>query len=219
MTSDIIKLENIATFNWAAAMRGMRNPLESWSRSESMFSYGSFGEGPMLCDDDLVLALKLINADRKAGGSANAKFMRQIFISFDLVAPWYFWKEYATYKVGTAENSTSTMHKLGGRELTHDDFVKGSPHNMDEFMLSHVNYYIQLWRDCPVEHKVSAWRDMISVIPGSYLYRRTCSLNYEVLRCMYRSRKNHKQQEWRDFLNWLLSEIPYPLLITEGLGS
>ncbi len=223
--SNLITLEHVATGNWAGALRGMRNPLESWDKSDSNFSAKilsdsdyrqSVIEDPVIGPNDMDLAMRLTRA-----GSDHRKFLRQIFISFDLSCAWGIWKEYATYKVGTVENSTSQMHKLGGRSLTKEDFAVENWDAGHENMLCMINRRVELYQDMKGigaddgEIK-EAWRNMLSVIPASFIYKRTCSLNYEVLRNMYGARKNHKQKEWRIFLSELLKEIPYPEFITEN---
>lgn len=223
---ELVKLEYVTTHNWACALRGMRNPLESWAKSDTKFKvvemYDDFYEHPMIEEpvigpNDMDLALRLIRA-----GSDHRKFLRQIFISFDLSWAWGLWKEYATYKVGTVENSTSQMHKLGSRLLTSEDFAIEEWTPGDTQMLNAINARIARWKDtkedprCTDEDVILAWRDMLKWIPATFIYRRTCTLNYEVLRNMYHSRKNHKQKEWRIFLQKLLEEIPYPEFITEN---
>jgi len=176
-----MKVTNIETFNFEGAFRGMRNPLESWDKSDS---HTDSNGKCVLGNDDYTLANKLIKA-----GSDHRKFLRQIFISCDIDAPWYWWKEYATYKVGTAENSTSQMHKLGSRLLTPDDFQVDQWDDNFDAVLHILNSYIEHWQETKDK---TTWRKMIQVMPGSYIYKRTCTLNYEVLLNMYNSRKNHK---------------------------
>jgi hypothetical protein len=221
----LITLEYVRTFNWEGALRGMRNPLESWDKSDTMIEWEAYSGGdykqycieiPSLGPNDYDLAMRLIRA-----GSDHRKFLRQIFISFDLSCAWGIWKEYATYKVGTVENSTSQMHKLGSRTLTQDDFAIENWEPIHTKMLEQINGTILSWqnlRDTPEatsETIKEAWRTMLSIIPGSFIYKRTCTMNYEVLRAVYAARKNHKQKEWHIFLDEILKAIPYSEFITE----
>lgn len=219
--SKLIKLEHVRTLNWEGSLRGMRNPLESWHKSDTIFGRkGSFEtqniEDPNIGPNDYDLAMRLIRA-----GSDHRKFLRQIFISFDLSCAWGVWKEYATYKVGTVENSTSQMHKLGSRTLTKDDFAIENWEPIHTKMLEQINDVILSWqnlRDTPEADATvvkEAWRTMLSIIPGSFIYKRTCTMNYEVLRNIYAARKNHKQKEWHIFLKEMLEQIPYPEFVTE----
>ena len=188
----MIKIEHLETHGWGAAIRGMRNPLESWDKSDSFSDKGRFFIG----DSDLKLATKLANA-----GADHGKFLRMIHIQCDIVAPDFWWKEYATYKVATTENSTSTMHKLGSRALSRSDFT-----SISEERLAELNSLILLWRET---HDSDTWRELIESLPMGYLYRRTCDLNYQVLRNMYHARKTHKLREWRVFLEVMEDCLPY----------
>lgn len=221
-----MKVEHIQSYGWESAIRGARNPLESWSKSSSSYESGI----PKLCENDYKLAMKLVKAGRD-----HRKFVRQIFISCDVSAPWYWWKEYATYKIGTVENSTSQMHKLGSRLLDEGDFVfdvldAELPDVAANFrveaqeaaeetraVFEAVNKKIKRWRKVKEKDTAAAkyfWRDMIQCIPASFIYKRTCTLNYEVLANMYSSRKNHKLAEWRDFLSSMINNLPYPEFFT-----
>jgi len=224
--NELIKLEHVSTFNWSGALRGMRNPLESWDKADTTFGMYDVEDGPgksrqieapIIGEKDMDLAMRLTRA-----GSDHRKFLRQIFISFDLSCAWGIWKEYATYKVGTVENSTSQVHKLGSRLLISDDFAIENWDTDHSYMLKMINERVGLYQElkssgfATADEIKKAWRNMLSVIPGSFIYKRTCTLNYEVLRNMYSARKNHKQKEWRIFLQELLDSIPYPEFITEG---
>lgn len=204
-----MKIENIQTFNWESAIRGMRNPMKSWDKSDSVLSEFLVGE------KDKELCMKLIKA-----GAEHSKFMRQIFISFDATFADYFWKEYSTYKVGTTENSSSTMHILMKRDLTIEDFE----YNMDRVLekrffffdiIEEINkcrkYYTE---EIDEKEKYRYWRYIIQILPMSFLYTRTCTINYAILQNMYHQRKNHKLKEWQFFLDELLKVIPYPEFIT-----
>jgi hypothetical protein len=204
----MIKLDNVNTYNFQGALRGMRNPLKSWSASDSNFDdYGniiSFGQ------KDRELALKLVQA-----GSDHRKFLRQIFFSADITAPDYFWKEMDTYKVSTVANSTSTMHTITSRALTVDDF---SWDMVEEFQTNHLDYLNLLILDYQ-QNKTnvltihSIFRKIIQNLPMSFNYTRTWTANYEVLRNIYKARKNHKLSEWHIFCS-CISKIPLNELIT-----
>lgn len=205
----MIKIENIEVFNFESALRGMRNPLESWNKSDSYDKYNPNTENYdcIIGEEDMKLALKLIKA-----GTEHAKFMRQIFVSMDITAPDYWWKEYATYKIGTVENSTSTMHKLGSRLLTKDDFSIDEWTGIDENMLVYLN---DLIKEYQLTKSKYVWRAIIQKLPMSFNYLRTCTNNYQGIRNMYFQRKHHKLQEWLDFCK-VIEELPYSELITVG---
>lgn len=212
-----MKIEHIQTFNWEGAIRGMRNPMKSWDKIDSDFITVQGVEQPELGEKDKELCMKLI----KAGGE-HRKFLRQIFISFDLTAPDYFWKEYETYQIGVTENSTSTMHTLMKRDLTIEDFEFdgecGAEFEVDFFysIINEINHQRNIYLKLDNEkHKKMVWRYIIQILPMSFLYTRTCTMNYEVLINIYHQRKNHKLKEWQIFLNNMLLSIPYPEFITE----
>ncbi len=207
----MIKVKNIEVFNFEGALRGMRNPLESWNQSDSRWEDDLLIELPTfkVGQRDMTLALKLIKA-----GTDHSKFMRQIFVSMDITAPLYWWKEMDQYRVGCTTNSTSTMHKLGTRELTKRDFSwdKMTKERLDT--LNHINTLAKKWRESNKENK-EIWREMIQDLPDSFLQMRTWTANYQVLRNIYYARKNHKLQEWRDFC-WEIKKLPFSKLIIEG---
>jgi hypothetical protein len=211
----LVKIENIETAGWQTALRGMRNPKESWDKSDTTYDVirsHVIQIIPTIGPNDYKLAMALITA-----GSDHRKFLRQIYIGMDLSCAWGIWKEYATYKIGTVENSTSQMHKLGARLLTKDDFALDTWDKDAETMLYIINERIAMYqrvRDARASNLEQIWRDMLHLIPASFIYKRTCTLNYEVLRNMYNARKNHKQKEWRMILDILLNTIPYPEFIT-----
>lgn len=182
-------------------MRGMRNPLESWNKSDTIM----IGTTPHIGEHDYELALKLIKA-----GSDHSKFLRQIIVSMDVSAPWYWWKEYATYKVATVENSTSQMHKLGSRLLTKNDFQVDNWDKHMLAMLDMVNDRILAWKKSDMGR--DEWRAMIQSVPGSFIYLRTCTLNYAVLRNQYMARRNHKLVEWHDYFEQIFN-APYSVFI------
>lgn len=193
-----------------AAFRGMRNPMDSWERSDSLFGKEMVNIG----EKDMELAKKLIR-----GGSVHSKFLRMINVTADVKAPMYWWKEYDTYKVGTVANSCSTMHKIHAKKLTLDDF---STDHMNEESLAALQYIIVLLncnRDKFNETKdKEAWWQMIQMLPMSYNQLRTVQLNYEVLRNIYCWRKDHKLDEWHVFCDWI-KILPYSELITEGIDT
>ena len=193
----MIKIEHTHVSGWEAAVRGMRNPMNSWDRSDS--ESDPITNGFYLGNNDLDLMKRLAK-----GGSVHAKYRRMIMVSCDITAPLYWWKEFDTYKIGTVCNSCSTMHKIHARELTLDDF---STEHLDKcalFLLDMVINNINTNREIFLESKdKEAWHRMIQMLPTSYNQRRTILLNYEVLVGMYRDRKNHKLDEWHKLCEWI----------------
>lgn len=231
----MIKIENVETCNWRATIRGMRNPLESWEKSDSYFAdicaggYTNLNEEFMECvpdhiqevylgPNDLKLMKSLVNA-----GTDHSKFMRMITVSFDIVAPLYFWKEFDTYKIGTVRNSCSTMHKIEARELTIDDFATDNMTNADlaimEAVILHINNLITLYKtSINNREKLELHRRIVKLLPDSYLQRATITTNYQVLRNIRNSdRKTHKLLEWREDFMKFIDSLPYAkeLLIKE----
>jgi len=225
-----LKVDNIKTFNWMNAIRGMRNPLKSWGKMDSSYEIDEKeGTKFIMGDNDYDLALKLATA-----GSDHGKFLRQIFISMDIIASWMFWKQYATYKVATVENSTSMMHTLGDKDLTPDNFCWDKVTPFRKKFLEHINSLAREYRELERkikdiksknrkakkkkkelrEKKKSVWRELNEDMSGSYLYKRTVSLNYEVARNMYFARKGHRLIEWKLLRN-VFEKLPYSDLITE----
>lgn len=197
----MIQLERSSVMNLENAMRGARNPLNSWARSDSYYDEaGNY----ILGENDLGLAMRL----RKAG-SDHRKYMRQIFVSVDITAPLYWWKEYDTYKVATVANSTSTMHKIHSKPFSREDF---SHDHMTEEALAALDRMIEVLEQLRlrfVETKEKdAWYSMIQLLPESYQQLRTCSFNYETLVHIYFSRRDHKLAEWHTFRDWITS-LPY----------
>lgn len=203
----MIKVSNVSVMNFENAIRGMRNPLNSWDRSDSYYSNGSF----ILGENDLSLAMRLANA-----GSDDRKYLRQIFVSVDILAPFYWWKEFDTYKVGTAANSCSTMHKIHEKEFTLADF---SWEQLDEpglqLLEATIDYLNHNRKNFIATRDKRYWHNMIQILPTSYNQLRTVTLNYEVLRNMYHARKHHKLDEWRELCKRIES-LPYSCLITGG---
>ena len=213
----MIKVENLEVLNFEGALRGMRNPLESWSKSDSYYDKetGKYVVGPK----DLELALKLTKS-----GSDHSKFLRQIFVSMDITAPMSWWWDFDTYKVATVRNSTSRMHKLGTRLLTEEDFsfddedgnIQITPFRkyVMEDLNRRIQEYQQLKKDGKMEEATRMWRDIVFDSPQNYNFRSTWTGNYETMRNVYRARKNHKQREFRDFCKFIEEKFPYSELIT-----
>ena len=213
----MIKVENLEVLNFEGALRGMRNPLESWSKSDSYYDKetGKYVVGPK----DLELALKLTKS-----GSDHSKFLRQIFVSMDITAPMSWWWDFDTYKVATVRNSTSRMHKLGTRLLTEEDFsfddedgnIQITPFRkyVMEDLNRRIKEYQQLKADGKMEEATRMWRDIVFDSPQNYNFRSTWTGNYETMRNVYRARRNHKQREFRDFCKFIEEKFPYSELIT-----
>lgn len=234
----MIKLENTEVFGWDAAVRGMRNPMNSWDKSDSEYKTrcsdpGSNGQiwctncGYDACnpdwadaeyvigDNDLNLMKKLVKA-----GSDHSKFMRMINVTVDITAPLYWWKEFDTYKVGTVRNSCSTMHKITAKEFELDDFShehltcigKGVLHSVIEHLNKNRQYYLE--EPNGTQNKKDYWWEIIQLLPSSYNQKATVQVSYAMLRNAYHSRKNHKLDEWSNgFCKWVES-LPYSELIT-----
>ncbi len=207
----MLHTENIEVFNFKGAFRGMRNPMASWHRSDTVFD-GASGVLVTLGENDRKLALTLV-----ASGSDHRKFIRQILVSMDIIAPDYWWKEMDTYKVGTVANSTSTMHKLTSKPLTMEDFSWDQPTPYRQQLLVHLNElidsYKKLVQNDETEGAKKIWRELIQDLPMSFHYTRTWTSNYESLRHIYHARKNHKLSEWHDFCR-ALETLPFSELIT-----
>ena len=216
-----MKFERTEVFNFEAALRGMRNPLESWNKSDSgwktfedrhycMFGYSTFNTKFVIGANDLELAQKLIKA-----GEPHRKFMRQIFVCVDITAPLYWWKEFDTYKVGTVANSTSTMHKLASTPITRecfeiDDFEGDLPMiNCNKVWGDFLDYLEALRLNYLQTKDKRYWKELIRLLPESWLQTRTITMNYENILNMITYRQNHKLTEWSEsFINWTKS-LPY----------
>lgn len=223
----MIKIENTEVFGWEAAIRGMRNPMNSWEKSDSFEFYSDDEGNPYIGINDMKLMQKLVKA-----GSDHSKFMRMINVTCDITAPLYWWKEYDTYKVGTVANSCSTMHKLTDKEFTLDDFSHEHLLTGSKFQLNRTIDLLNEARDECLDCTVSKygtkeaaeaakkvyWWQMIQLLPTSYNQRRTVQLNYAVLLNMYRARKNHKLDEWHDFCAWC-ERLPHFMEIVGGDGG
>lgn len=237
----MLKIENAEVMGWEPAIRGMRNPMNSWEKSDSEFVPSlryedGYTDEPLthIGPDDLGLMTRLRNA-----GTDHRKFMRMITVYLDITAPLYWWKEFDTYKVGTVANSCSTMHKIHEKEFTLEDFshehLLDEPHHRDwitsamvdedvtsphkvwatpldilKFTIEMLNGYREKYLDTKDKED---WWQMIQLLPSSYNQKRTVMLNYEVLANIYKSRRNHKLDEWHTLCNWI-EELPYSELIT-----
>ncbi len=198
----MILIERTSVMNFENAIRGARNPMNSWARMDSTYDEkGNFLFGA----NDIDLAKRLARA-----GSDHRKFLRQIFVSVDITAPLYWWKEFDTYKVGTVANSTSTMHKIHAKAFDRDDF---SHDRLDEDGLGALDAliaYLEVERQKFVADKADkqAWHNMIQLLPSSYNQMRTVTLNYENLINIYYARRSHKLAEWHTLCDWIMS-LPY----------
>lgn len=234
----MIKIEHVETLGWEAAIRGMRNPMNSWEKSDSeWFLIGTPGTNQAVANDkylrekycignsDLDLMKRLCNA-----GTDHRKFMRMITVYMDITAPLYWWKEFDTYKIGTVANSCSTMHKIADKEFTLEDFscehliTREKPLVEDSDAVEHPNAVwlmhrtiqtLNQYRNLYLQTKDKKyWWQMIQLLPSSYNQRRTVMVNYEVLANMYKSRRNHKLDEWVDFCAEI-ERLPHSELITK----
>lgn len=197
----MLTLKNTSVMNFENAIRGARNTMNSWGRMDSHTEPdGSFVFGP----NDLDLAIRLAKA-----GSDHRKYLRMVFVSVDVTAPLYWWKEYDTYKVATVANSTSTMHKIHSKPFSMDDF--SCDHMTDgtkKFMETVVAELENIRLRFKETKSKDDWYDMIQLLPSSYNQMRTCTFNYETLINIYRARKNHKLAEWHTFCDWI-ETLPY----------
>ena len=202
----MILIEKTEIMGWEAAIRGMRNPMNSWAKSDTEFSCG---EIPEVGESDLDLMRRLAKA-----GTEHRKYLRMLAVYVDLTAPLYWWKEFDTYKVGTVANSCSTMHKIHAKEFTLEDF---SCEHLKEPYLSGLQATVAQLNAAREAFLASRdkedWWQMIQLLPTSYNQKRTVMLNYEVLANIYRSRKNHKLDEWRKVCAWV-ENLPCAELIT-----
>ena len=202
----MIKVENVEVWGFKHAIRGMRNPMNSWDKSDSKF-FNNYDEGVedfILGENDLDLMRRLYNA-----GSEHRKYLRQIFVSLDITAPLYWWKEFDTYKVGTVANSCSTMHKIHSKNLTLEDF---STEHLTEFSKDALKKYIGVIDMYCDEYNNSKqkkdWWQIIQLLPSSYNQKRTITMNYENVITMIKQRTGHKLNEWNTFVT-ILKNLPY----------
>lgn len=212
----MIKIENVDVYGWEAAIRGMRNPMNSWEKSDSAFSIYDYPQCYVIGDNDLKLMRNLAKA-----GPDHGKFLRMINVTCDITAPLYWWKEFDTYKVGTVANSCSTMHKIAEKKFTLEDFSCEHLIEDDEVMgawkssLNRTIADLNTARELFLENNDKKyWWQMIQLLPASFNQKRTVQLNYQVLRNIYHARKEHKLDEWRYFCEWL-ETLPYSELITD----
>ena len=231
----MIKIENFEVTGWDHVIRGMRNPMNSWDKSDSGICKGgddgigcencvdcgcdhSYDQSWQLGKADHELMMKLAKA-----GSVHGKFRRMITVYMDIVAPLYWWKEFDTYKVGTVANSCSTMHKIHAKEFTLEDFscehLLWSDNNMSDEdipvkVMENLIYVLNHYRSVFLDTKDKThWWQMIQLLPSSYNQKRTVMLNYEVLSNIYQYRREHKLDEWREFCQWI-KKLPYSEIIT-----
>lgn len=229
----MIQIKKLAVTGWWPAIRGMRNPKNSWEKSDSKSKYvdeidekdipveamdETYSEYYVIGPNDQNLMMTL-----RKSGSDHRKFMRMITVYADITAPLYWWKEFDTYKIGTVADSCSTMHKLTAKEFELDDFshdhLMPTAKKSLEATIDILNdYRAQYQADTSPEVKKRYWWQMIQLLPSSYNQRRTVMLNYEVLVNMYKSRKSHKLDEWRDFCQWI-EGLPFSNLITLKRGD
>lgn len=224
----MIKIENVEVVGWEYAIRGMRNPLNSWDKSDSEYHVDcnicnnphydcdncpmvAFDDKTLIGSHDLDLMKKLVKA-----GTDHRKFMRMIVVYVDVTAPMYWFKEMDTYKVGTVRNSCSTMHTITQKEFTLDDFSHEHLIDLPLKTMKVVVDDLNISRHKYLETKDKKyWRQIIQLLPSSYNQKSTLMLNYEVLANIYHSRKGHKLDEWHDFCKWI-ETLPYSELITGG---
>ena len=217
----MIKIEKTEVVGWESAVRGMRNPMNSWDKSDSSFHAAkmlNISSSNAVGKDDLTLMKKLA-----CNGSVHAKYRRMIAVYVDITAPLYWWKEFDTYKVGTVANSCSTMHKIADKEFTMEDFshehlfkerevhwLRTVPYSLLEHIVRTLNEYRKEYLKTKDK---GDWWQMIQLLPSSYNQKRTVMMNYEVLSNIYHSRKDHKLDEWRELCKWI-KELPYSEIIT-----
>jgi len=217
-----MRFKETRVMNFEGALRGMRNPLNSWAKSDSEWcGKADLGEEYVIGPNDMDLAKRLI-----AGGTEHRKFLRQIFVSVDITAPLYWWKEFDTYKVGTTANSTSTMHKLASTPITRECFemddydaenlVIGDEYVNDtlydytcgEFVDSIIQHLEELRQKYNATKDKRYWKELVRWLPNGWLQTRTVTMNYENLRSMYHQREYHKLTEWHSFCDWVKT-LPY----------
>lgn len=215
-----IKIENIQTMGWEGALRGMRNPLNSWDKADSAYAsdiertdtniaaYGTKLDRYdfVIGQNDLSLCLKLINA-----GSEHRKFLRMIHVQMDITAPLYWWKEFDTYKVATTSNSCSTMHKIAAKPFKIDDFSYEHLSELGDRMLEDIVDYMNFWRNRYLENPSNKliWWQMIQLLPTSYDQRRTIDMSMETVLNILHQRSHHKLDEWIELCDTMLKQIPY----------
>ena len=203
----MIKVEDIEVFGWESAIRGTRNPMNSWDKSDSIFNAGFGSNSTILGENDLKLMQSLVKA-----GTDHSKFMRMINVTMDITAPLYWISEHDTYKVGTVRNSCSFMHKGVSKPFEISDFSIND--NSQQLLVEYVIPTLNRLRDVYIETKDDKIFESIrQILPSGYNQRYTWQANYQVCRNIYKSRRNHKLKEWKDFCNFL-ETLPYSQLIT-----
>jgi len=202
-----MEVKKVKVFNIEGAIRGMRNPLQSYKSSDTVIC----GDRVDIGEKDLSLMKKLTVA-----GKDHRKFLRQIFVSYDVMAPEYWWKQYHTYKVSTTENSTSQMHTLGQRLLNRNDFELEEDFKGFDIILEEINDLICSWQS---NKDVVVWRKLIQLMPQSFLYLKTCTTSYEGLIAICLSRKNHKLKEWNLFIESMFQNCPYLKVLVDEIES
>ena len=217
----MIEVNNVNVFNFDGAFHGLRNPMNSWDKNDTRTIIGYLDENPMFdpnCGEPIVGPNDMKLAQRMiCGGPEEAKFLRQIFVTMDINAPFFWWKEMDTYKVGTTANSCSTMHKLTSREFASQDFsfdeLIEDFNEQDQQLISDIrvnilNYCEELRQRYLETKDKNLWRALIEILPSAYMQKRTWTANYQVLRNIYFQRRNHKLQEWKDFCH-VIENLPY----------
>lgn len=200
----MIKIENLKVYGFESAMCGMRNPMNSWGLGDT--------EGNNIGDNDLKLLLQLCKA-----GADHRKVLRQMLVSFDVIAPLYWYKEFDTYKIGTVSNSQSTMHKLANRPLIKHDFSFEDMHDNEYIVNAVIDNLNARIKDYQLTKNKNLWRTIIQLLPCAYNQGRTITCNYEVILNMYQQRKHHKLKEWIDFCQYMKNNLPYFDLIVDVL--
>ena len=204
----MIRIDNLQTYGFESAMRGMRNPMNSWHLNDT--------HGNNIGPNDMKLLLQLTKA-----GPDHRKVLRQMMISCDITAPLYWWKEVDTYKVGVTTNSTSTMHKLCSRELTVHDFSFEDMHD-NEFIvnvvLDNLNTRIRDYKEGMKQNK-GLWRTIIQLLPSAYNQTRTITMNYENVMNMYRQRRHHKLSEWQEWASFMYNNLPYLSILLDEVNN
>lgn len=226
----MIEISNVEVVGWEHAIRGMRNPLNSWDRSDSALCKREFNDCRVSPANDCPKLSEIEDEDYfcigehdfdlmrrlSKAGTDHAKYRRMIVVYADILAPLYWFKEYDTYKVGTVANSCSTMHKIQAKEFVLDDFSHDQLDYYGKCMLKDIISVLNKNRELFINSKNKQnWWNMIQLLPTSYNQKRTVMLNYEVLANMYHSRRSHKLDEWRQFCEWI-ETLPYSELITGG---
>lgn len=207
----MIKIENVEVFGWESTIRGMRNPMNSWNLSDSYWTHIENPQTLETANYQFFVGEKDLNLMKQLSkaGNDHGKFLRTINVTFDITAPFYWFKEFDTYKVGTVANSCSTMHKIQAKEFTLDDFSCEHMNEKSLYLLKDLIRYLNAVREAFIETgDKEYWWQMIQLLPSSYNQKRTVQLNYQVLKSMYYARRNHKLNEWHDFCDWCKT-LPY----------